>query len=110
MNRSFAHSGRAVVASVTPSALARKRGVRLAAIHVLRQASRALVAGVARGSTALAWTAEMVRTVPKPNGPTPPRSVRIPDHIWQAAKAEAERRGETVTDAVVRFLKRYGGV
>ena len=39
---------------------------------------------------------------------TPPRSVRVPDDVWAAAKAEAERRGETVTDAVVRFLRRYG--
>lgn len=39
---------------------------------------------------------------------TPPRSMRVPDAIWQAAKDEAERRGETVTDAVVRFLARYG--
>ena len=39
---------------------------------------------------------------------TPPRSVRVPDDVWEAAKAEAARRGETVTDAVVRFLRRYG--
>lgn len=39
---------------------------------------------------------------------TPPRSIRVPDAVWQAAKDEAERRGETVTDAVVRFLRRYG--
>ncbi len=38
---------------------------------------------------------------------TPPRSVRVPDELWDAAKREAERRGETVTDAIVRFLKRY---
>lgn len=38
---------------------------------------------------------------------TPPRSVRVPDEVWQAAKAEAERRGETVSDAIVRFLARY---
>ena len=38
---------------------------------------------------------------------TPPRSMRIPDEIWEAAKAEAAERGETVTDAVVRFLRRY---
>lgn len=38
---------------------------------------------------------------------TPPRSVRVPDEVWQAAKAEAERRGETVSDAIVRFLNRY---
>lgn len=39
---------------------------------------------------------------------TPPRSVRVPDDIWAAAKVEAESRGETVTDAIVRFLRRYG--
>ncbi|ROR97814.1 hypothetical protein EDD28_2423 [Salana multivorans] len=38
---------------------------------------------------------------------TPPRSIRVPDEVWDAAKAEAERRGETVTDAVLRFLRRY---
>lgn len=39
---------------------------------------------------------------------TPPRSIRVPDDVWESAKAEAERRGETVTEAVVRFLRRYG--
>jgi len=39
---------------------------------------------------------------------TPPRSIRVPDDVWNAAKEEAQRRGETVTDAVVRFLRRYG--
>jgi macrodomain Ter protein organizer (MatP/YcbG family) len=38
---------------------------------------------------------------------TPPRSVRVPDELWEKAKAEAERRGETVTDAIVRYLTRY---
>jgi hypothetical protein len=36
---------------------------------------------------------------------TPPRSVRVPDELWEKAKAEA--RGETVTDAIVRYLTRY---
>lgn len=39
---------------------------------------------------------------------TPPRSIRVPEDIWRAAQAEAGQRGETVTDAVVRFLTRYG--
>lgn len=39
---------------------------------------------------------------------TPPRSIRVPDDVWQAAKAAAAERGESVTDAVVRFLTRYG--
>lgn len=39
---------------------------------------------------------------------TPPRSIRVPDDVWRAAQAQAARRGETVTDAVVRFLRRYG--
>lgn len=36
------------------------------------------------------------------------RSIRVPDDVWDAAKREAARRGETVTDAVVRALRRYG--
>ena len=39
---------------------------------------------------------------------TPPRSIRIPEDVWQAAKEAAKERGETVTDAVVRYLRRYG--
>ncbi len=39
---------------------------------------------------------------------TPGRTIRVSDEIWQAAKHEAAQRGETVTDAVVRFLTRYG--
>jgi hypothetical protein len=46
---------------------------------------------------------------PAGTGATTPRSFRIPDPVWQAALAEAERRGETVTDAMLRFLRRYGG-
>jgi hypothetical protein len=38
---------------------------------------------------------------------TPARSVRVPDDLWAAAKAKAEERGETVTDALVRALERY---
>lgn len=44
----------------------------------------------------------------RPKGPTPLRSVRVPDEVWEAAKLEAEARGETVSEAVVRFLRRYG--
>ena len=47
---------------------------------------------------------------PAGSGPTTPRSFRIPDAAWWAATAEAERRGETVTEAMVRFLRRYGKV
>lgn len=39
---------------------------------------------------------------------TPPRSIRVPDDVWAAAKDEAAKRGETVTDAIIRFLNRYG--
>ena len=38
---------------------------------------------------------------------TPPRSVRIPDELWQAVKAKAAERGETVTDVIVKALERY---
>ena len=39
---------------------------------------------------------------------TPPRSVRVPDQRWEKAKLAAAQKGETVTDAVNRFLERYG--
>jgi hypothetical protein len=38
---------------------------------------------------------------------TPPRSVRVPDALWLAAKAKAVERGETVTDVLTRALERY---
>jgi macrodomain Ter protein organizer (MatP/YcbG family) len=38
---------------------------------------------------------------------TPPRSIRIEEALWQAAKNKAAERGETVTDVVVRALERY---
>lgn len=44
-----------------------------------------------------------------PNGiRIPVRSIRVPDGVWEAAKTEAKRRGETVTAAVVRALEEYG--
>jgi len=41
-------------------------------------------------------------------GNTPPRSIRVPDDVWDAALAKAALRGESVSEAVVRFLRRYG--
>ena len=34
--------------------------------------------------------------------------MRIPDDVWQAAKEAADRKGESVSEAVVRYLRRYG--
>ena len=43
-----------------------------------------------------------------PNQPaTPHRSIRVPDEVWDAAKRIARDRGETVTDVVLRALRRY---
>lgn len=38
---------------------------------------------------------------------TPPRSIRVSDPIWNAAQEVATQRGETVSEAVNRFLARY---
>ena len=35
------------------------------------------------------------------------RVIRVPDRLWQAAKVRADQRGETVSEAVRRFLERY---
>lgn len=39
--------------------------------------------------------------------PMKSRVVRIPDHLWEAAKARADERGETVSEAIRKFLERY---
>ena len=38
---------------------------------------------------------------------TPPRSVRIGSELWDAAKAKAAERGETVTQVIARALREY---
>lgn len=44
-----------------------------------------------------------------PNAPkTPHRTIRVPDDVWHAAQSAAQRRDETVSAAILRFLKRYG--
>lgn len=43
-----------------------------------------------------------------PNQPrTPKHGVRIPQDLWDAAKRVAADRGETLTDVIIRALKRY---
>jgi len=43
-----------------------------------------------------------------PNQPaTPARSVRVGVGLWNTAKAKAAKRGETVTDVIVRALRAY---
>lgn len=38
---------------------------------------------------------------------TPPRSVRVPDVVWQAASARAKAEGTTVTAVILAALTRY---
>ena len=38
---------------------------------------------------------------------TPPRSVRVPDDEWEAAKVRADERGETLTDVLRQALREY---
>jgi hypothetical protein len=43
-----------------------------------------------------------------PNQPrTPKRTVRVPDDLWQAVKEKAKDQNETVTEVIIRALKRY---
>jgi len=51
-------------------------------------------------------TEPMTKTkYPKPT--TPRRSFRIKEPLWRKALAKAHENGETVTDAVTRFLQEY---
>lgn len=38
---------------------------------------------------------------------TPMHSFRVEDELWEAAKKRAEERGETLTEALRKFLRRY---
>lgn len=42
-----------------------------------------------------------------PGRGTARRTIRVPDALWEAAQAEAERRGEDVSEAIRRFLVTY---
>lgn len=44
--------------------------------------------------------------MPKPTH-TPLRNVRVPDDVWNAAKAAAQGRGETVSEVINAALRRY---
>jgi antitoxin component of RelBE/YafQ-DinJ toxin-antitoxin module len=35
------------------------------------------------------------------------RVIRVSDRVWEAAKERADERGETVSEAVRKFLERY---
>ena len=38
---------------------------------------------------------------------TPPRSVRVEEGLWQAARSIAAARGESVASVLVKALERY---
>lgn len=38
---------------------------------------------------------------------TPLRNIRVPDDVWQAAKARAESEGTSVSAVIVAALRRY---
>ena len=43
-----------------------------------------------------------------PNQPkTPARAIRVPDELWCRAQERAAERGETVSEAIRKFLERY---
>lgn len=45
-----------------------------------------------------------------PNQPRPdnrPHMIRVPDDLWAKARARADEKGETVSEAVRKFLERY---
>jgi len=40
-------------------------------------------------------------------GQTPVRSVRIPDRVWNAAKAHADAEGKNISELIATLLDRY---
>lgn len=39
--------------------------------------------------------------------PMKSRVIRVPDNLWGRAKVRADEKGETVSEAVRKFLERY---
>lgn len=42
-----------------------------------------------------------------PKEPMKSRVVRVPESLWSRAKRRADERGETVSEAIRKFLERY---
>lgn len=42
-----------------------------------------------------------------PKRPMKSRVIRMPDDLWDRAKKRADEKGETVSEAVRKFLERY---
>jgi hypothetical protein len=43
----------------------------------------------------------------KPRDDNPARTIRVPDDLWDRTKKRAAEKGETVSEAVRKFLERY---
>lgn len=43
----------------------------------------------------------------RPRKITPARAIRVEDELWERAKKRAAEKGETVSEAVRKFLERY---
>lgn len=43
-----------------------------------------------------------------PREPMVHRTLRVPRAVWEAAQERAEREGEHLSEAIRRFLERYG--
>jgi predicted DNA binding CopG/RHH family protein len=53
-------------------------------------------------------TATTVPSVPAADwNPTPRRTVRIPDEVWQAAQAKAAERGDNLSEVIREALVKY---
>jgi hypothetical protein len=42
-----------------------------------------------------------------PREPMKNRVIRVPERLWAAAQQRADEKGETVSEAVRKFLERY---
>jgi hypothetical protein len=51
----------------------------------------------------------MIRGRPA-TGVTPRRNLRVPDDVWDAAKAKAAAEGTTVSAVIVAALREYAGL
>lgn len=45
--------------------------------------------------------------MPRGHGETPKRTVRVDDELWAAALRVARDRRESLSEVIIRFLRRY---
>ena len=53
------------------------------------------------------WTATLTGSLTMPSKGTPPRTIRVEDALWDAAKETARTRGDNLSEIIRQALNTY---